>query len=114
MTNRQAIAADIEPYSLSDESIEKSFLDAAMRFGIIASADDEYTPGMKKLAALASMLCLNRLRVLENENIGGISQSFNVKKLEKRIEAIAYEAGLSPELVLASDDENSITFIPCW
>lgn len=114
MTNRQAIAADIEPYSLSDESVEKSFLDAAMRFGMIAGADDEYSVEMKQIVAMASMLCLNRLRVLESENIGGISQSFNVQRLEKRIRAIANEAGLSPDLVLASDSEDTVTFMHGW
>lgn len=114
MTNRQAITADIEPYSLSDESVEKSFLDAVMRFGMIANVDDEYSLEMKQSVAMASMLCLNRLRILESENIGGISQSFNVSKLEKRIRVIANEAGLSPDLVLASDSEDTVTFMRNW
>lgn len=114
MTNREAIAAEIEPYSLSDASVEKSLLDANHRMGTTGDADEIYIPSaMKRTVALASMLCLNRMRELENENIGGISQSFNVKSLEKRIHAIANEAGISPELVLSQDD-NTITYMNRW
>lgn len=114
MTNREAIVGEIEPYSLSDESIEKSFIDAAGRFNSFGDIDSEYEHKMKQVIALASMLCLNRLRVLTSENIGGISQSFNATKLEKRIAAIANEAGLSPDLVLADESESSVTYMSIW
>lgn len=111
MTNLEAIAAEIEPYSLSDESIEKSFVDAASHFDNAASSEDTYDGTMKQVCAYAAMLALNRVRVLANENIGGISQSYDVGKLEKRIRALAQSAGLSPDLVLADTDNDSISFI---
>lgn len=114
MTNREAIFAEIEPYSLSYDSVEKSFLDAAVKLSAFGDVDSEYDSSMKQVVALASMLCLNRLRVLESENISGISQSFNVKKLEKRIASIANEAGLSPDLVLDDGGDVSITYMSVW
>lgn len=114
MTNREAIIGEIEPYSLSDESIEKSFIDAASKFSVFGDIDCEYTSEMMQVVAYTSMLCLNRLRVLASENIGGISQSFNVNKLEKRIKAIANEAGLSSEMVLAENEDSSVTYINIW
>lgn len=114
MTILEAIIGEIEPYSLSDESVEKSFLDAAGRFGVFGDVEEEYDYSMKQVVALASMLCLNRLRVLSSENIGGISQTYNVAKLEKRIAAIATEAGLSLSLVLADESESSVTYMNVW
>lgn len=114
MTNREAIIGEIEPYSLSDESIEKSFIDAASRFTVFGDIDCEYTAEMRQVVAYTAMLCLNRLRVLSSENIGGISQSFNVDKLEKRIKGIANEAGLSPDLVLAEGKDDYVTYMNVW
>lgn len=114
MTNREAIIGEIEPYSLSDESIEKSFIDAASRFTVFGDIDCEYTSEMRQVVAYSCMLCLNRLRVLSSENIGGISQSFNVEKLEKRIKAIANEAGLSSDLVLDDSLNGSVTYMNIW
>jgi hypothetical protein len=114
MTNREAIAADIEPYSLSENSVEKSFLDACNRFQLIASVDDAYTAEMVKPVAMASMLCLSRLRSLTAENMGGLSQSYDVLKIDKMISAIAQNAGLSPTLVLADQTENYVTSVNVW
>lgn len=114
MTIREAIIGEIEPYSLSDESIEKSFIDATSKFPVFGDIDCEYTSEMMQITAYSAMLCLNRLRVLSSENIGGISQSFNVEKLEKRIRAIANEAGISAEMVMKEDNENSITYMSVW
>lgn len=110
MTNIEAVAATIEPYSVSDESLEKALIDAGARFGY-APKDEPYTLDNKKVVALASMLCLSRLWVLTSENIGGISQAYSVAKLEKAIKAIANDADISPDLVLADNEENSITCI---
>lgn len=114
MTNREAIIGEIEPYSLSDDSVDKAFIDAAGRLKSFGDVDSEYDYSMKQVVALASMLCLNRLRVLSSENIGGISQNFNVSKLEKRIAAIANEAGLSADLILADDSDTSVTYMNIW
>lgn len=116
MTIREAISGEIEPYGLSDESIEKSFIDAYGRFGNegAISIEDDYSYGMKKVVAFAAMLCLNRLRELTSENVSGISQSYDVKKLEKRIQAVANEAGISSDIVLADGDIPTITSEPIW
>lgn len=113
MTIRDAISGEIEPYGLSDESMEKAFIDANGRFGdgTPLSVESTYDYAKKKVVAFAAMLCLNRVRELTAENIGGISQNFDVKKLENRIKAIATEAGISPDIVLADTDEPRVTFI---
>ena len=41
MTISEAIASEIQPYSTSDEAIEKMFIDAADQFGVSASVDDK-------------------------------------------------------------------------
>lgn len=108
MTNLEAIAATIEPYSVSDESLEKALIDASARYGEL-NPTSTYTLSGKKCVALASMLCLSRLRVLTAENIGGISQNYSIQKIEKAIKAIANDAGISPDLVLADDCDASVT-----
>lgn len=113
MTIMQAIAGEIEPYSLSDDALEKALIDSNGRFGDggMIDIEDDYDFGLKKVVGYAAMLCLNRLRVLASENIGGISQSFSVAKLEKRIEAIASDCGLSADLLLADGDSPTITYM---
>lgn len=110
MNNREAVAATIEPYSVSDDSLDKALIDAGERFGECAP-EDTYSLKGKKCVALASMLCLSKLRVLESENIGGISQSYAITKIDKAIQAIANNAGISADLVLADDGENTIKVI---
>ncbi len=110
MTNREAVAATIEPYSVSDDSIDKALIDAGERFEEL-SPEETYSLQGKKCVALASMLCLSRLRVLASENIGGISQSFAIAKIEKAIRAIASDAGISADLVLADEGDNVVTCI---
>lgn len=111
MTNREAVAATIEPYSVSDDSLDKALVDASERFGEY-SPEAAYTLAAKKCVALSSMLCLARLRVLQSENIGGISNAYNVAKIEKAIKAIANDAGISSDLVLADESENTVSCIP--
>lgn len=114
MTNREAIIGEIEPYSLSDESIEKSYLDAMEKYPALGDIDCEYDSSMRKIVAYASMLCLNRLRVLSSENIGGISQSFNVEKIERRIKNIANEAGIPSDLLLVDSEDIVVTYMSVW
>lgn len=116
MTIREAISGEIEPYGLSDESIEKAFIDSNGRFGDnnTLTIENDYSYAQKKVVAFAAMLCLNRLRELTSENIGGISQSYDVKMLESRIKAIAAEIGISPDLVLADDNSAEIYYVPVW
>lgn len=108
MTNREAVAATIEPYSVSDDSLDKAIVDASERFGEY-SPEAAYSLAAKKCVAMASMLCLARLRVLQSENIGGIANAYNTAKIEKAIKAVAADAGISADLVLADDSEDTVT-----
>lgn len=116
MTNLEAIAAQIEPYSLSDEACEKAFIDACAHFDATAYVDDDYSASAAQVVALASMCCLNSLRILSSENIGGLSQSYDTSRLETMIKGIAKRAGLSASLVL--DDESGedpiVGYNNCW
>ena len=43
MKNREAIAAEIEPYSLSENGLEKLWVDCAAHFGVSGvEVDDDY------------------------------------------------------------------------
>lgn len=116
MTNLEAIAAQIEPFSISDDAYEKAFIDACAHFSVSAYSDDDYDADMVQVVALASMCCLNSLRVLTSENIGGISQSYDTNRLETMIKGIAKRAGLSASLVLDSDsgEDPVVGYTNCW
>ncbi len=106
MTNREAIATEIEPYSLSDEAYEAAFVKAQAHFGVTDGVDDEYSAEMIQPVAYAGMVCLAKLLTLTNENIGGVSQSYNTAKVEKALKSLAQSAGLSASLVLDDDSDN--------
>ena len=115
MTNREAIAAEILPYSLDENGLEKLFLDCADHFGVEAGVDDEYSAAtMKQTVALAAMHCLSRMKVLSSEKVDVIQNTYDTKKIDDAIAAIAASAGLSPELVDAGDDNYKITAVKCW
>lgn len=115
MTNREAIAATILPYSLDENGLEKVFLDSAEHFGITAGVDDTYVAAtMKQTVALASMYCLARMKVLQREQLDVISNTYDTAKLNQAIAAIAASAGLSPSLVDAEDDNYNLTAVKCW
>lgn len=115
MTNKEAIAAAIEPYSLSENGLELLFIDSASHFGVSdVSVNDDYTADMKRPVALAAMKCLARMRVLSNEKVDVISNSYDTGKLDKAIAAIAASAGLSPSLVGAEDDEYTVSSQKVW
>ena len=48
MTISEAIASEIQPFSTSDETLGKMFIDAADKFSITASVADEYSVSVKK------------------------------------------------------------------
>lgn len=116
MTNREAIAAEIEPYSLSEDGLEKLFIDSAAHFGIYedADVDDDYEPAYMRTVALCAMRCLARMRVLANEKVDVISNTYNVDGINKAIASIAASAGLSPALVDAENDKDSLTAVQIW
>lgn len=115
MTNREAIATEIEPYSLSDEAYESAFIKAQAHFGIDNGVDDEYSSAMIQPVAYAGMICLAKLLTLTAENIGGVSQSYSTQKVTSAIKALAQSAGLSASLVLSEDDDDyGVTALKVW
>lgn len=114
MTNREAIAAEIEPYSLSEDGLEKLFIDCVAHFGAEGTVDGEYSSDMKRPVALAAMRCLARMRVLASEHVDVIYNTYNVNGINKAIASIAASAGLSPSLVDADDDNYNIKAMQVW
>ena len=115
MTNREAIAATILPYSLNEDGLEKLFLDSADHFGVTAGVDDEYVAAtMKRTVALAAMFCLARMKVLQREQVDVINNTYDTAKLNQAIESIAASAGLSPSLVGDESDNYGLTEVKCW
>ena len=115
MTNREAIAATILPYSLDENGLEKIFLDSADHFGVSAGVDDDYSAAtMKQTVALAAMNCLARMKVLSSEKVDVLQNNYDTKKLDDAIESIAASAGLSPSLVGDEGDNYNLTAVKCW
>lgn len=115
MTNREKIASMIEPYALSDDAYEGSFLDAAEHFGTSGEIDGSYTSSLRQTVTLAAMYCLRQLITLSSENIGGVSQSYDENDLKKAIKGLASSAGLSASLVLDDDsDDYNISSPKVW
>jgi hypothetical protein len=115
MTNREAIAAEIQPYSLDEDGLEKLFIDSASHFGVEADVDDDYVVAtMQRPVALAAMRCLARMKVLSSEKIDVIQNNYDTKKLDQAIASIAASAGLSPSLVESEDDNYKLTAVDIW
>ncbi len=117
MTILEAIASEIQPFSTSDEALEKMFIDAAAKFGAKASVDDDYSVELKMPVAYAAMRMLYKMRVLSNENIGGVSQSYKEKQtlIDGMIKSIAKDAGLNADLVIDNDsDDYGFTALKVW
>lgn len=114
MTNREAIAAEILPYSLDENGLEKLFIDSCTHFGAKGEVDGDYSPEMQRPVALAAMRCLARMRVLQKEQVDVISNTYDTAKLDKAIAAIAASAGLSASLVDAEDENYNVTAVKCW
>ena len=108
MTISEAIASEIQPFSTSDEAIEKMFIDAADKFSTSASVDDTYSVSVKKPVAYAVMRILYKMRVLSSENVGGMSQGYKDKNslIDDMIKSIAKDAGLDADLVLNEDSDG--------
>lgn len=118
MTNSEAIASEIQPFSISDEAIEKMFLDAADRFGVAAGIEDDYDVGKcKSVVAYAAMRILYKMKVLSSEKVGGISQSYKEKNsiIDDMIRSIAKDSGLDADMVINSDsDDYALTAKRMW
>ena len=117
MTISESIASEIQPFSTSDETLEKMFIDAADKFSITASVADEYSVAVKKPVAYAAMRILYKMNSLSSENIGGISQSYKNDKnlIDKMIKSIAKDAELDAGLVIDSDSDGFwVTSAKAW
>jgi hypothetical protein len=117
MTISEAIASEIQPFSTSDETLEKMFIDAAERFSVSASVEDDYSISVKKPVAYAAMRILYKMRVLSSENVGGISQGYKDNKnlIDSMIKSIAKDAGLDAGLVIDNDsDDYWVTSAKVW
>lgn len=108
MTISEAIASEIQPFSTSDEAIEKMFIDATDKFGASESVDDAYSVAVKKPVAYAAMRILYKMRVLSSENVGGMSQGYKNQNslIDDMIKSIAKDAGLEADLVLNEDSDG--------
>ena len=108
MTISEAIASEIQPFSTSDEALEKMFIDAADKFGASESVDDAYSVAVKKPVAYAAMRILYKMRTLSSENVGGVSQSYknDDELIDDMIKSIAKDAGVSADLVLNTDSDG--------
>ena len=108
MTISEAIASEIQPFSTSDETLEKMFIDAADKFSVTASVANEYSVAVKKPVAYAAMRILYKMNPLSSENIGGISQSYKNDKnlIDKMIKSIAKDAGLDASLVIDNSSDG--------
>lgn len=117
MTISEAIASEIQPFSTSDETFEKMFIDATDKFSITASVADEYSVSVKKPVAYAAMRILYKMNPLSSENVGGISQSYKNDKnlIDKMIKSIAKDAGLDADLVIDStSDDYWVQSVKVW
>ena len=104
MTNLDALKADVEPYSLSDEGYVKRLIDAGLDEQATYVAENKMTVALCAIAILVSFLSLT------NETLGPTSQSYDRRGLEDRLRALCNENGLN------SDDyinRPSVTIYPC-
>lgn len=108
MTISESIASEIQPFSTSDETLEKMFIDAADKFSVTASVADEYSVAVKKPVAYAAMRILYKMNPLSSENVGGISQSYKNDKnlIDKMIKSVAKDAGLDASLVIDNSSDG--------
>lgn len=108
MTISEAIASEIQPFSTSEETLEKMFIDAANKYSVSASVTDEYSVEAKIPVAYAAMRILYKMNSLSSENVGGVSQSYKNDKnlIEKMIKSIAKDAGLDADLVIDNDSDD--------
>jgi len=110
MTNREAVASKCEPYSPSENAIEAYYTDACGKYAG-DDIDSDYSVSNIKTVNYAAMLCLCNFRPLTNENLGGISQSYDVAKIDRMIKALAAAAGLDASELLATGDIPTIKFL---
>jgi len=109
MTNEDAVKGAIEPYALSDDAVEKFYIDAQGAYGG-GDFTDSYSVDNLQTVNYAAILCLNNCRTLSSENAGGVSQSYDTQRIAKMIRALAAAAGLDISDDLLDDDSPTIMF----
>ncbi len=116
MTIREAVAAEIEPYALSDNAVDKAIISSYYRFRGTTDTDPEgnYSPADDKEVGFAAMLLLGQLLTLTNEKVDVISNSYDNEDLKKAIGAIANRIGVNPDLVLGDQGKDTVTYCPVW
>lgn len=112
MTIREAVAAEIEPYAVNDNAVDKAIISSFYRFGGATDTDPEgvYSPVDDKQVGFAAMLLLGQLLTLTNEKIDALSNSYDNDDLKKSIVAIANRIGVSADLVLGDQGEDKVTY----
>lgn len=112
MTIREAVAAEIEPYVLSENAVDKAIKSSFYRFGGNPNVNPEgdYSPVDDKQIGFAAMLLLGQLLTLTNEKVDVISNSYDNEDLKKSIQAIANRIGVSAGLVLGDAGEDKVTY----
>ncbi|MBQ9546759.1 MAG: hypothetical protein IJU90_05685 [Bacteroidales bacterium] len=92
MTNLEALKAEIEPYSATDNMYTKRLIDAGL------SEDDEYESVNRKVLAKCAIDILLSFLSLSSESLGPTSQTYDKTGLEDRISAICLENGFDSSL----------------
>lgn len=86
MNIKNAVVAEIEPYTTSINVVEKAILDCGLE------GNNYYVPvEHKKSVAKAAVLVLQKMLALTNTSFSGQSQSYSTEELKKRINALAAE-----------------------
>lgn len=101
MTIKEAIIAEITPYTVPDNLIEKVCTDNLL------TSTDTYLVTVKTSVARCAIAVLQALISLTSDSEGGFSQGYDVKALERRISAIASDnritnVGTQPKIRNAS------------
>lgn len=104
MTNFEAISAKLYPYSVDDNLIEVSCIDAGLE------SDALYSPDHKKEVAIVVIMNLRNLIALSSESNGGYGLSYDTDKLKERIYLIAKDNGLT-DIADEFNNKPSIEFL---
>lgn len=91
MTNLDALKAEVEPYSLSDDGYIKRLIDAEL------SEKADYVAANKLTIAKCAISILVSFLSLASEHLGPTSQSYDRKGLEQKLQALCAENGLDYE-----------------
>lgn len=91
MTNLEALKAEVEPYSMSDDGYIKRLIDADLK------ENDTYESSNKITIAKCAIQILVSFLPLTNEKLGPTSQSYDRKGLEDKIHDLCEENRLNYE-----------------